>query len=111
MPFFNHRQPFILGVTISLCYIILFLTITHRMKVDGGSNMDEEKIISEILFMVGLNLLGLFFRLPREIVIRQTFIDKRECVEEDLLLHAAKTQEVRYNQNKTFSQKLGYLKL
>ncbi|XP_049306723.1 adenylyl cyclase X E [Bactrocera dorsalis] len=93
MPFFNHRQPFILGVTISLCYIILFLTITYRMKVDGATSMDEEKIISEIMFMVGLNLLGLFFRLPREIVVRQTFIDKRECVEEDLLLHAAKTQE------------------
>ncbi|XP_054088807.1 adenylyl cyclase X E-like isoform X2 [Zeugodacus cucurbitae] len=93
MPFTNHLYPFILGVSISLCYIILFLSITYRMKVDGSTNMDEEKIISEILFMVGLNLLGLFFRLPREMVVRQTFIDKRECVEEDLLLHAAKTQE------------------
>ncbi|XP_067633273.1 adenylyl cyclase X E-like [Eurosta solidaginis] len=63
------------------------------MHSDGSAEIEKEKVISECLYMVGLNFLGIYYRFTREIVMRITFIDKRECVEENFLLLAAKGQE------------------
>lgn len=99
MPITEDIHAFILGVAVSVCYMILFLFVTYRRRVDGSGNgfareMDLQKVVSEAIFMACVNLLGLFFRLTREVAIRTTFLDKRQCVEETLVLRAARDQEV-----------------
>nr|XP_036214802.1 adenylyl cyclase X E isoform X1 [Bactrocera oleae]XP_036214808.1 adenylyl cyclase X E isoform X1 [Bactrocera oleae]XP_036214815.1 adenylyl cyclase X E isoform X1 [Bactrocera oleae]XP_036214816.1 adenylyl cyclase X E isoform X1 [Bactrocera oleae]XP_036214822.1 adenylyl cyclase X E isoform X1 [Bactrocera oleae] len=93
MPITEDVHAFILGVAVSFCYMILFLFVTYRRRLDGSREMDLPKIISEAIFMACVNLLGLFFRLTREVAIRTTFLDKRQCVEETLVLRAARDQE------------------
>ncbi|XP_020717130.1 adenylate cyclase type 4 isoform X2 [Ceratitis capitata] len=93
MPFSNNVFPLMLGIVVSVAYFIMFHLVIYRINIDGNENFEEEKVISEVIFMSAINLLGLFFRLLCELAIRRTFIDKRQCVEEDLLLQAAKTQE------------------
>lgn len=40
-----------------------------------------------------VNFLGIFFRLMRDIALRTTFLDRRQYVEENLLLRYARDQE------------------
>ncbi|XP_050335093.1 adenylyl cyclase X E isoform X2 [Bactrocera neohumeralis] len=93
MPITEDVHAFVLGVSVSFCYMILFLFVTYRRRLDGSREMDVPKIVSEAIFMACVNLLGLFFRLTREVAIRTTFLDKRQCVEETLVLRAARDQE------------------
>ncbi|XP_017481431.1 PREDICTED: adenylate cyclase type 2 isoform X4 [Rhagoletis zephyria] len=93
MPIAEDVQAFILGVAVAACYIILFSFVTYRRHLDGTREVDLPKIISEGIFMTCVNMLGLFFRLTREVAIRTTFLDKRQCVEETLVLRAARDQE------------------
>ncbi|XP_054741166.1 adenylyl cyclase X E-like [Anastrepha obliqua] len=93
IPTSNFIGSFLLGLLVSTSYIALFILITYNLRADGSAFIDSQKIVYESLFMVGINILGLFFRLSRELVIRTTLIDKRNCIEENLLLQAAKTQE------------------
>ncbi|XP_067633274.1 adenylyl cyclase X E-like [Eurosta solidaginis] len=54
---------------------------------------DTSKIISETVFLLCLNLVGILVRFSREVVTRMIFLDKRQCIEEKLLFYAAKDQE------------------
>ncbi|XP_067648122.1 adenylyl cyclase X E [Eurosta solidaginis] len=93
MPIADDAHALILGVAVSICYIILFSFVTYRRRIDGTRDIDLARIISEGIFMTCVNMLGLFFRLTREVAIRTTFLDKRQCVEENLVLQAARDQE------------------
>ncbi|XP_054735475.1 adenylyl cyclase X E [Anastrepha obliqua] len=93
MPIAEDLHAFILGVTVSISYIILFTFVIYRRRIDGLKETDLPKIISEGIFLACVNMFGLFFRLTREVTIRTTFLDKRQCVEETLVLRAARDQE------------------
>ncbi|XP_053967307.1 adenylyl cyclase X E-like [Anastrepha ludens] len=93
IPTSNFVGSLLLGLLVSTSYIALFILITYNLRADGSAFIDSQKIVYESLFMMGINILGLFFRLSRELAIRTTFINKRNCIEENLLLQAAKTQE------------------
>ncbi|XP_020717868.1 adenylate cyclase type 8 isoform X2 [Ceratitis capitata] len=93
MPITEDIHAFILGLSVSACYMILFSFVTYRRRMDGSREIDLPKIVSEGIFMACVNMLGLFFRLTREVAIRTTFLDKRQCVEETLVLRAARDQE------------------
>lgn len=51
------------------------------------------RTFTEAIFLLCINMLGFYFRMMKEIYIRTTFIDRRECVEENLLLKYARDQE------------------
>lgn len=51
------------------------------------------KSFSEFVFLIGVNLLGFYFRLMNEVAIRRAFLDRRECVEGNLLLKFERDQE------------------
>ncbi|CAH1170186.1 unnamed protein product [Phaedon cochleariae] len=46
----------------------------------GHSSITWRRILSDILFSVFLNALGLYYRYMNEIVTRHSFLDRRECI-------------------------------
>lgn len=58
------------------------------------------KSFTEFVFLFGVNLLGFYFRLMNEVAIRRAFLDRRECVEGNLLLKFERDQEVSLTEYK-----------
>lgn len=52
------------------------------------------KTITEFIFLFCINFFGYYFRLMNEVAIRRAFLDRRECVEGNILLKFARDQEV-----------------
>ncbi|CAG4979528.1 unnamed protein product [Parnassius apollo] len=52
-------------------------------------------VTSDIIYLIGVNLMGIYFRLMNEVVTRRSFLDRRACVESTLRLKFAKDQEER----------------
>lgn len=52
------------------------------------------QVTSDIIYLIGVNLMGTYFRLMNEIVTRRSFLDRRACVESTLRLKFVKEQEV-----------------
>lgn len=53
--------------------------------------------ITDLVYLLGINFFGVYVRLLTEVAIRRAFLDRRECVEGNLLLRYARDQEVRVN--------------
>ncbi|XP_055841976.1 adenylyl cyclase X E [Episyrphus balteatus] len=88
MPLSDNWHATILGIAATICYMVNFAMVTYRL--------DDHiliKTISEAIFLGCVNLLGIYFRFMKEIAIRTTFLDRRECIEENLLLRYARDQE------------------
>lgn len=51
--------------------------------------------ITDLVYLLGINFFGVYVRLLNEVAIRRAFLDRRECVEGNLLLRSARDQEVR----------------
>lgn len=48
---------------------------------------------TDFVFLLCVNFFGIYFRLLNEVAIRRAFLDRRECVEGNLLLRFARDQE------------------
>lgn len=46
------------------------------------------------MYLLSINFFGVYVRLQTEVAIRRAFLDRRECVEGNLLLRYARDQEV-----------------
>ncbi|KAM8710536.1 hypothetical protein ACLKA7_017195 [Drosophila subpalustris] len=90
MPIPYILQPFILGMAVTICYIINY-SFVITFKEDNTIQMHS--ILNEAIYLIGVNCLGIFFRLMRDIALRTTFLDRRQYVEENLLLRYARDQE------------------
>lgn len=58
----------------------------------------QSQIVSDVIYFVCVNSLGLYFRFMNEVVIRRSFLDRRKCVESTLRLNYEKDQEVGLNE-------------
>lgn len=94
LPLSDNRHAFILGIATTCCYLITFCLVTYRGKVPGHDEHRSSNIVSEVLFLMAINFFGLYYRLLSELVIRRTFLDRRQCVETSLMLKYARDQEV-----------------
>ncbi|XP_012161440.1 adenylate cyclase type 2 isoform X1 [Ceratitis capitata] len=94
LPITSHIFAIILGFLVSAVYVV-FLRIQVYVWINQGSPSfrNPTKAASFYVGMICMNLFGIFMRLAREAVTRMTFLDKRQCIEEDILFHAAKDQE------------------
>ncbi|KPU77597.1 uncharacterized protein Dana_GF24856, isoform C [Drosophila ananassae] len=88
MPVPYLLQPFVLGSAVTLCYII-----NYSFVITGKEDNQMHSILNEAIYLSCVNLLGIFFRLMRDIALRTTFLDRRQYVEENLLLRYARDQE------------------
>lgn len=95
LPLSDNVQTLILGIATTGCYTIIFCLVTYRTKVPVHDAHRSSNIVSEVLFLVAINFFGLYYRLINELVIRRTFLDRRQCVETSLMLKYARDQEVR----------------
>jgi hypothetical protein len=57
------------------------------------------QLASDIVYLLYVNGLGLYFRLLTEVTMRQTFLDRRACLESNSKLEYEKQQEVSYVRN------------
>ncbi|XP_028045225.1 adenylate cyclase type 2 isoform X2 [Monomorium pharaonis] len=90
LPITKNSHALVLGLTASMCYLTTLSIITY-----GNSNTPEivTKIVSDAIYFVCVNALGLYFRFMNEVVIRRSFLDRRKCVESTLRLNYEKDQE------------------
>ncbi|XP_059474978.1 adenylate cyclase type 2-like [Neocloeon triangulifer] len=51
------------------------------------------RIFGEVLFLLAVNGLGMYFRLVSEVILRRTFLDRRACMESTYKLNYEKEQE------------------
>lgn len=88
LPISDNYIASLMGLTTSVCYIVVMIFVSY--------SSDEHKLIkvlSEALFLICINVLGIFFRITNEIDIRRTFLDRRECVQKNLSLKFERNQE------------------
>ncbi|XP_030570584.1 adenylyl cyclase X E isoform X1 [Drosophila novamexicana] len=88
MPIPYVLQPFILGAAVTICYII-----NYSFVITSKEENQMHSIFNEAIYLSCVNCLGIFFRLMRDIALRTTFLDRRQYVEENLLLRYARDQE------------------
>ncbi|XP_023169792.2 adenylyl cyclase X E isoform X2 [Drosophila hydei] len=88
MPIPHVLQPFILGTAVTICYII-----NYSFVISSKEANQMHSILNEAIYLSCVNFLGIFFRLMRDIALRTTFLDRRQYVEENLLLRYARDQE------------------
>ncbi|XP_054012879.1 adenylate cyclase type 2-like isoform X2 [Hylaeus anthracinus] len=88
LPLTENLHAFILGITATMCYLVTLSLITYRNATDFAT-----KIITDTIYFVCVNGLGLYFRFMNEVFIRRTFLDRRKCVESTLRLTYEKDQE------------------
>ncbi|KAH8379844.1 hypothetical protein KR009_007571 [Drosophila setifemur] len=88
MPVPYLLQPFLLGCAVTFCYII-----NYGFVITAKEDNQMHSILNEAIYLSCVNLLGVFFRLMRDIALRTTFLDRRQYVEENLLLRYARDQE------------------
>ncbi|KAL0901728.1 hypothetical protein ABMA27_006907 [Loxostege sticticalis] len=90
LPMRNNFLAIILGVIVSVVYVLIFAFFTYYDNPRIGV-----VVASDIIFQIGVNLMGVYFRLMNEIVTRRSFLDRRACVESTLRLKFVKDQEER----------------
>ncbi|XP_047527739.1 adenylate cyclase type 2-like isoform X1 [Vanessa atalanta] len=92
LPMRNNYLAIILGGIVSIVYIFVFAFVTYI----GNPNIEVVvRVACEVIYLIGVNLMGIYFRLMNEIVTRRSFLDRRACVESTLRLKFVKDQEER----------------
>ncbi|XP_047984936.1 adenylate cyclase type 2-like isoform X1 [Leguminivora glycinivorella] len=90
LPMRNNFLAIFLGVLVSVIYVLIFAFVTYI-----EDPRIEVVVASDTLYLIGVNLMGVYFRLMNEIVTRRSFLDRRACVESTLRLKFVKDQEER----------------
>ncbi|XP_068626941.1 adenylyl cyclase X E-like [Battus philenor] len=90
LPMRNNILSILLGLLVSVVYILVFAFFTYYKDPHI-----EAVVTSDIIYLIGVNLMGIYFRLMNEIVTRRSFLDRRACVESTLRLKFVKDQEER----------------
>ncbi|XP_018054428.1 PREDICTED: adenylate cyclase type 2-like isoform X1 [Atta colombica] len=88
LPITKNSHALVLGLTASMCYLATLSVITYNNTSDYIT-----KIVSDAIYFMCVNALGLYFRFMNEVVIRRSFLDRRKCVESTLRLNYEKDQE------------------
>lgn len=88
LPITNNWHAALYGIAASACYLVEMWMVTFRLEDDK-----VVKIITEAIFFLCLNIFGTYFRITSEVSIRKTFLDRRACVEGNLILKFAREDE------------------
>ncbi|KAJ8973007.1 hypothetical protein NQ317_000396 [Molorchus minor] len=61
-------------------FVSVFDIMTLILITDVGSDMLWRRILSDVIYLACINGLGIYFRYMNEIVIRRSFLDRRDCI-------------------------------
>jgi adenylate cyclase len=88
LPISDNLIVCLMGLMTTICYSLVMFAVSYR---------DDEyfliKGLSEIVFLICINFMGIFFRITSEADIRRNIIDRRECVQKNLSLKFERKQE------------------
>ncbi|XP_050670948.1 adenylyl cyclase X E-like [Leptidea sinapis] len=92
LPMRNNFLAIFLGILVSAAYVfvIAFFTYYEDPYVEV-----VVRVASDIIYLIGVNVMGIYFRLMNEVITRRSFLDRRACVESTLRLKFVKDQEER----------------
>ncbi|XP_022216491.2 adenylyl cyclase X E-like [Drosophila obscura] len=94
MPIPVMSGALLLGVTVSVVYITYFAVyIATEYYFEIFSAYDYGRFIVDIFHHVCFNLLGMFFRIMNDIVVRSSFLDRHQYIMEKIWLRNARRQE------------------
>ncbi|KRG06797.1 adenylyl cyclase X E isoform X3 [Drosophila mojavensis] len=83
-----------LAFSVTITYITYFgfyLGVEHRKKMGYTTRFNQ--FIVELCNYICLNMMGTYFRVMREIVVRASLLDRHQYVMEDTTLRSARAQE------------------
>ncbi|XP_030571544.1 adenylyl cyclase X E-like isoform X2 [Drosophila novamexicana] len=96
MPIPFIKGPLILGVFVSLSYITYFFAYLDSKHLYHMNNVVQfNQMVVDVLHYICFNMLGLFFRLMNDIIVRSSFLDRQQYVMEEIWLRSARKQEQR----------------
>ncbi|XP_033248943.1 adenylyl cyclase X E-like isoform X2 [Drosophila miranda] len=90
MPIPIMSGALLLGVTVSVVYIAYFWVYVAE---EYYSDEDYGRFSLDIFHHLGFNLLGMFFRIMNDIVVRSSFLDRHQYIMEKIWLRNARRQE------------------
>ncbi|XP_055322091.1 adenylyl cyclase X E-like isoform X2 [Sitodiplosis mosellana] len=88
LPLPENLHSVILAMATTFSYLLVTHVMTYRV--------DEHAVIktfTDLVYLLAVNFFGVYVRLQNEVAIRRAFLDRRECVEGNLLLRYARDQE------------------
>ncbi|KAM8709373.1 hypothetical protein ACLKA7_016215 [Drosophila subpalustris] len=94
LPIPNILTPLALGIVVSSIYVIYYYNyVASKYKFEMSNKKNANKVVADISHQFCLNVLGIFFRVMREILVRSSFLDRHQFVMEDIWLRNARAQE------------------
>ncbi|XP_062132077.1 adenylyl cyclase X E-like isoform X1 [Drosophila sulfurigaster albostrigata] len=94
LPMPTVKAPVLLGCSISCIYILFFFIeeiFYNNVEITHISNLLNISI--DLVDYIWFNLLGTFFRLMTDIIVRSSFLERHQFMTEDIMLKGAREQE------------------
>lgn len=88
LPIADNMVVGLMGLLSTICYTSVMIFVTY-----GDDEHKIIRVVSELLFLLCCNFLGIFFRVMNEIDIRRNLLERREVVQKNLSLKFERNQE------------------
>ncbi|KAG8238817.1 hypothetical protein J437_LFUL010531, partial [Ladona fulva] len=88
LPLPENSQALITGLIVSITHLIFYGIVSYKNEDDA-----IPRVIADAIYLMCLNLLGLYLRFVNEVMIRRTFLDRRACIKCTNMLKYEKEQE------------------
>ncbi|XP_052853494.1 adenylyl cyclase X E-like isoform X1 [Drosophila gunungcola] len=94
LPIPSIRAAAILATSVSIIYVAYFINFLNVNTVFAESNTYSFDLLSvDILHYLGFNMMGIFFRLMNDTMVRASFLDRHQFIMEETWLRNALLQE------------------
>ncbi|KAL7734958.1 hypothetical protein ACLKA6_011223 [Drosophila palustris] len=94
LPIPNILAPLALGIVVSSIYVLYYFHyIASKYKFEISNKKNLNQLVADISHQFCLNVLGIFFRVMREILVRSSFLDRHQFVMDDIWLRNARAKE------------------
>lgn len=86
----NHLYAIIIGTIITITHLLTLYLVVYS---NNNDDILWRRIVSDMLYFVCINALGINFRYLNEIVKRRSFLDRRECISSKYQINNEQVQE------------------
>ncbi|XP_017065346.2 adenylyl cyclase X E [Drosophila eugracilis] len=93
LPIHSIRAAALLATSVSLTYVFYYMNSLRYEQEFEGNLEGFDALIVDILHNVGFNMMGIFFRIMNETMVRASFLDRHQFIMEELWLRNALHQE------------------
>uniref|UniRef100_A0A6P4DYU6 adenylate cyclase n=1 Tax=Drosophila rhopaloa TaxID=1041015 RepID=A0A6P4DYU6_DRORH len=94
LPIPSIRGAALLATSVSIAYVVYFL---HFLALDNNQTVRDihgfDVISVDIFHYLGFNMMGIFFRIMNDTIVRASFLDRHQFIKEEMWLRQALRQE------------------